>query len=328
VRPPILTLTLNPSVDVSTAVTQVVPTRKLRCEAPTVDPGGGGINVARVARRLGADATAVFTSGGANGTELERLLAAEGVPAVPVPIAGATRFALAVEERSTALQFRFGLPGPALDPAEVDRTLDTVRSLVTTGGWVVLSGALPGGVATDCYARAATSLRAVGAHVALDASGPALTEALRAGVDLVKPNLNELESIVGRPLSGVAAYRAAAREALELGDNGAVAVSLGPVGALIVTREEPRGRIVRAPAVRTRSTVGAGDSMVAGLVVALSQGADPERALRWGVAAGSATTLAPGSRLCDRSDVETLLAELDEAGGHDGPHGAERAGRD
>ncbi len=305
----LLTLTLNPSLDVSTDVERVVPTRKLRGGTPRFEPGGGGINVARVARRLGANPTAILTSGGAEGERVEQLLADEGVLTAAVRIAGSTRFALAVGERSSGQQFRFGLPGPTLSPEEWGRALSEVSSLAATG-WFVLSGALPPGVPDDFYARAADLLRARGVRVALDTSGPALRAALCRGVDLAKPNVNELQGLVDRPLEGMADYEDAARQALAMGDNGAIVVSLGPVGALFVTRDEPGATLVHAPAVRVRSTVGAGDSMVGGMVVALAHGRDLDEAVRFGVAAGSATTTAPGTGLCDRAAVGVLLEQV------------------
>jgi 6-phosphofructokinase 2 len=305
----LLTLTMNPSVDISTAVDQVVPTRKLRCGEPRAEPGGGGVNVARVAQRLGAGPTAIVTSGGAHGDQLERMLADEGVVTVPVRISGPTRFALAVQERSTGQQFRFGLPGPRLRPEEWQRALAEVAARAV-GGWGVLSGALPPGVPDDFYARAADLLRARGVRVALDTSGPALAASLRRGVDLVKPNVNELQSLVGRDLHGAADYESAAREVLDRGDNGAVVLSLGPVGALLVSRGRADATVVHAPAVRVRSTVGAGDSMVAGMVVALLQGSSLEAAVRWGVAAGTAATMAEGSGLCDAAVVRSLVEAM------------------
>ena len=305
----LLTLTMNPSVDISTEVDRVVPTRKLRCGDPRFEPGGGGVNVARVAQRLGAAPTAILTSGGANGEQLERMLTDEGVVTAPIRIVGSTRFSLAVHEDTTGQQFRFGLPGPSLGAQEWQRALAELGSLAQ-GGWVVLSGALPPGVPADFYARAARMLRERGVQVALDTSGPALRAALLGGVDLVKPNVNELQSLVDRPLHDAEDYEVAAREVLALGDNGAVAVSLGPIGALLVERGDATATLVHAPAVRVRSTVGAGDSMVAGMVVALARGASLDEAIHWGVAAGSATTMAEGTGLCDAGAVEALLAGL------------------
>src|SRR5512143_3270454 len=139
----IVTLTMNPALDIATATDTVVPTHKLRCEAPRYDPGGGGINVARAVHALGGDALAIFPAGGAAGETITRLLRAEGVPYEAVPIAGFTRESLAVEERRSGLQFRFILPGPELGTADQQRCLDRLAAAASQAAYVVASGSLP-----------------------------------------------------------------------------------------------------------------------------------------------------------------------------------------
>ncbi|HWA63579.1 MAG TPA: PfkB family carbohydrate kinase, partial [Caulobacteraceae bacterium] len=190
--PLIATLTVNPAVDVSAEVDRLEPERKLRCEAVRHDPGGGGVNVARVIRRLGGDALAVLAAGGDAGARLSRLLAAEGVETRAVPIAGETREDFTALDRSSGRQYRFVLPGPQLARAELQRIVSQTVGLTPKPSVVVASGSLPPGAPPDLYGRLARRLARRGVRMALDASGPALAAGLAAGVWLAKPNLREL----------------------------------------------------------------------------------------------------------------------------------------
>lgn len=304
----ILTLTMNPAVDVSTRTAKVEPTHKLRCGPATVHPGGGGINVARVVQRLGGQVRAVFPAGGLNGDVLCRLLRAEAVPDECVPIAGETRESFSVHEEASGLDWRFVLPGPALDPGETQACLDRAAALAEDGGMVVASGSLPPGVPEDFYARLARPLAARGVRLVLDSSGPALAAALEAGVYLVKPSLRELHDLTGSPLDDTAQRLAACRDLIARGRAGIVALSLGAQGALLVSREGAW----QAPAlpVQVASTIGAGDSFVGGLVHALQRGDALDAAFRQAMAASAAALLSPGTALCRPEDVARLAPQV------------------
>lgn len=302
----IVTLTLNPTVDLAVTTEQVRPDDKLRCSAPQRDPGGGGVNVARAASRLGADALAVVPVGGPSGQQLRQLLDAEDLPVAAIDIAGETRESWTVGERATEDQYRFVLPGPSLSDAEVEACIAAVREHAET--LVVASGSLPPDVPTDTWARLVRACAEDGCRSIVDSSGDALRAAVDAGVWLLKPNLRELSQLVGRDLEDDSQIRAAAIELLG-GGTEAVVVSMGAGGALLVTADGTDH--VRSPTVPIRSRVGAGDSTVAGIATALLRGDDLPTAVRWGVAAGAAAVMTEGSELCRTEDTERLFAELD-----------------
>lgn len=299
----ILTITLNPTIDISGDAQTVRPTRKTRMTGMKHDPGGGGINVARVITSLGGKAEAVFLAGGEMGDLLDRLLAEEGIQRRRVGIAGLTRVGFMVHETVTGLEYRFIPPGPQVLPSEVEPCFDAVAS--HGGRYVVASGSLPVGVPTDTYARMAKIAADRGARFVLDCSGPALHETLdQGGVFLVKPSFGELETLAGRKLDE-GGIREMAAGLVSRGAAEFVAVTMGADGALLAHS----GGITRLPAihVRVRSAVGAGDSFTAAMVWALSEGKAPEVAFRFGLAAGAAAAMTPGTELCRHSDVYKLF---------------------
>ena len=301
----IVTITPNPAIDATAAVDRVVPEQKLRCGSPRFDPGGGGINVARVIHRLGGDATAVFFSGGPTGELLRQLLERDGVPSRAMPCAQWTRENITIVEESSGHQFRFGMPGPEVTPAEWNCLLALVRDWEPTPRFVVASGSLPPGVPADGFAHLARIVKERGTRLVLDTSGAALVNGVGAGIYLVKPNLRELAELFGAKLLHEAEVKAAASSIIRRGWSEVVVVSLGAAGALLVTASGCE-RIL-APIVPTRSRVGAGDSMVGGIVLALERGASLYEAVRFGAAAGAAAVMQPGTELCHRTDVERLF---------------------
>ena len=300
----VATLTLNPSLDRSSEVEQVVPERKLRCAEPAHEPGGGGINVARAIRRLGGEATAAWASGGATGELLRALIEQEQVPQTPVPIDALTRQNLMIHESSSGQEYRFGFPGAHLTSAEVDRCCAALRELEPRAQLVVLSGSLPPGVPADLYARIANE--SAPARVVVDTSGDALRRAVQhGGLFLIKPNKHELEQLAGDALESDEALERAARRLVDDGQVEVVMVSLGAAGVLVVSGAGAQR--VRSPTVQIRSKVGAGDSTVAGVVLGLARDWELPDAVRLGVAAGAAAVMTPGSELCRREDAERLL---------------------
>lgn len=310
----VLCLTMNPAVDLATETERVVPTHKLRCGSTLHDAGGGGVNVARVLTRLGGHCLSVCPAGGPSGHWLEKRMRDEGLESVFLPIADETRVSFTVHEHSTGAEFRFVMPGPQLSEAEWQSALRYMENLQPFPAIVVASGSLPPGVPTDFYARLARLCRARSARLVLDTSGPALAAALAEGVYLFKPNLKELAELAGRPLDSAAQWQAAARQLVLDGRAEVVALTLGHLGALLVTRDA----MWCAPPldVEVSSAVGAGDSFVGALVWGLQQCLPTEQAFRWGVAAGTATLLSAGTALCTPEDVRRLqaLARVERVG--------------
>lgn len=300
----VATLTMNPALDVATSTEKVVHTDKLRCGPPRLDPGGGGINAARVVRELGGAAVAVFPAGGPAGQALVRLLGEAALDCDAVPIAGMTRESFTVDEASTGQQFRFVMPGPELSATEQDALLAALSGLTPPPRIVLMSGSLPPGVGPEFVGRVCDVARGRGARFILDTSGPALRTA--RGAFLVKPNLRELGQAVGRDVQGEADEAEAARELIALGVAEVVLLSLGARGALLVGNGVEH-RFPPIPVV-ARSAVGAGDSMLGAVALALAQGRTLVEAARYGMAAGSATLMTPGTELCHRADVERLFA--------------------
>lgn len=294
----VVTLTLNPAIDTSTSVARVAPEKKLRCEAPIHEPGGGGLNVARAIRNLGGDVCAWWASGGRQGRRLGDLLDADGLSHRPFPIAGETRENLAVFEEASAQQYRFNMPGGEV--ADAEEVLAAIRA--SDPAYLVLSGSLPPGLDPDFYARAA-AVAPPGTRVVVDTSGEPLRHALAGGAFLAKPNLGELREVVGEDLGDDDRIAAAIREVVRGGVE-VMVVSIGAGGVLLGTAEGVEA--IRAPTVPIRSKVGAGDSTVGGIVAGLCRGMGVRDAVRFGVAAGAAAVMTEGTRLCRREDVERL----------------------
>lgn len=306
--PTIVTLTLNPALDLTTRTARVEPTTKLRCDVPRWDPGGGGINVARVILTLGGDCLTVYPAGGPPGERLGQALDRLGVPHLPVPIPSDTRESFTVDEASSGQQYRFVLPGPPL--SEVDRAncLARIATLAPPPAYLVVSGSWPPGVPVTFFDELLDFCRARGTRLVFDGSGEPLRHAAtRGGLHLLKPSLDELASLLGQtPLEADAQERAVARLVAD-GVAEIVVLSLGAEGAVLAHA----GGVQRfAPfRVPVRSAVGAGDSMVAAIVLALFRGWSIPQAVRYGMAAGAASLMSPGTGLCEREAVERLYAE-------------------
>jgi 6-phosphofructokinase 2 len=302
----IVTLTLNPAVDIACNTASVQPTHKNRTFGDRLDPGGGGINVARVVHALGGDALALIMSGGITGRLIEELLDEVHLPWKALPVQGRSRLSLNVHDERSGLEYRFVPEGPAVSEAEWQAALQALREVEAE--WVVASGSLPPGVPTDFYARAAEIAVSRNQRFALDTSGAALRAALGHGIELLKLSLRELESVVARELPD---DRSQEREAMGLVERGAtrlVALSLGEKGAVLVGKDV----LIRmaAPTVSVRTAVGAGDSFLAGLVLGLSRGLPYFEALAYGTAAGAAAVTTFGTAHVDVAEVERLYGEL------------------
>ncbi|MCG6122074.1 MAG: 1-phosphofructokinase family hexose kinase [Microvirga sp.] len=303
----IVTLTLNPSIDGSAETDVVRHTRKVRTVNDRLDPGGGGLNVARALGQLGAPAFAIYCAGGATGDVLDRLLEARGVKGRRIPVAGDTRFAHAVYERSTGHEYRFVPEGPELEGADVESILAALAE--ADFDYLVASGSLPRGVASDFYARVSDVAARKGAKFILDTSGEPLRRAVdHGGVHFAKPSRGEFAALIGETVEDPEAIAAAAMRVVESGKVAMLAVTLGHEGAVFASREGVE--IAPALDVPVVSAVGAGDSFVAGFTYALANGMSAREAFLMGVAAGSAAVMTPGTELCRRADVEALYARL------------------
>jgi 6-phosphofructokinase 2 len=300
----VLCIALNPTIDVSCDAEQVQSMHKTRTTNQRQDPGGGGVNVARVISELGGAPELAYLAGGATGVLLDAFLAETGIKLHRYPISHPVRMAFAVHEETSGMEYRFVPEGPEVTDTELQPVFDLLAQ--TDAEYVVASGSLPRGMPDDTYAKMAAIVVANGARFVVDTSGPALRAALdKGGIYLFKPSLGELEKLAGRSLDeeGVRVY---ARELIGKGAAKHIAVTLGTKGALLVNAEE----ILRVPAlhVSARSAVGAGDSFVGAMVWSLIEGNTIEEAFHFGVAAGAATALTSGTELCRRADVLSLYA--------------------
>jgi 6-phosphofructokinase 2 len=302
---PIVTLTLNPSVDVSYDIERLVEDQKVHARAYRYDPGGNGINVARALGRLGVPAHACFVAAGEVGELLERLVAKDIAHPHCLHVAGETRINVTLEQAEPRAQYEIIGVGPQV-PASILARITHELIELAGAGYVVLTGSVPPGVPAEIYATLARELRQRGARVVLDMSGAALARALDAAPFMIKPNRHELEELVGRALPTLDAVREQAC-ALQARGVAQVCVSLGAEGALLVEAGQVHHGL--APTVEVKSTVGAGDSMLAGLVAAFARGATPAQALRLGLACGSGTAAQPGTELFDASRLDALARQ-------------------
>jgi 6-phosphofructokinase 2 len=309
----IVTLTMNPALDITTDAKVVRPTDKIRCTGARHDPGGGGINVAQVAHILGASVSAVFPAGGATGDVLTDLLTLRRFAIRQVKIADTTRESFTINEVSTGLQYRFVLPGPRLTFAEQVQCVEELRLAATSAKLVVASGSLPPGVPMDFYQRIADICRDLGVLLILDTSGCGLQH-ITSGVFLLKASVRELRECVGRELATESEQVAAAHELIDSGRAEAVVVSRGSEGALLATSRESQ-RFSAIP-MRAVSGVGAGDAMVAAIAVGLTQGWALSKSVRFGIAAGAAMLMTPGTAPCTRADAERLFEVATEPVAH------------
>ncbi len=305
----ILTITINPALDKSTHVERVLPEKKLRCDEPTYEPGGGGVNVSRAIHKLGGTSCAWLLAGGPAGEKLCELLGGEGVDYWAGKTKSWTRENLMVMEDRTGDQFRFGMPGPQIEENEWQQVLDRLGKLEQVPKYVVASGSLAPGVPDDFYCQMAVIAHKLNFRLIVDTSGEALMKAAGEGLYLIKPNLGELAKLAGKDHISAAEQEEFAMQVLNEGKCKVLVVSLGPRGAMLASKETGIHYVV-PPTVKQQSAVGAGDSMVAGIVMSLLRGCPLEEVVRYGVAAGTAATMTPGSELCRKEDTEAIYQWL------------------
>lgn len=309
----ITTVTINPSLDKSTHFTGLIAEQKMRCEKPRYDAGGGGINVSKAIAKLGGKSTCIFTSGGSSGEMLEDLIVKEKLESSVIKTKNWTRENFIAFENKTKAQYRFGFPGNEFYEDEKDKILQTIKELKTD--YLVISGSLNEGLPINFYQKIAEIAKESNIKVIVDTSGDALKKVLETGVYLIKPNIGELAKLIGVerleftdgfvPRNDI---EKAAKKLIENKNAEIVVVSLGADGAILVTKDETH--FVKAPKVKKKSTVGAGDSMVGGMVWALSQNKTLKEVIQIGVCCGTAATMNEGTQLFKAEDVMLLLEEM------------------
>lgn len=304
----ILTVTLNPTVDLTIAADHVAAERKLRCSRPETDPGGGGINVSRAISALGGHSTAFVALGGPTGDKVMHLLAEAGIGLAPFPAPGETRQSLTVTDAESGEQYRFVMPGPDWHASDVKSALERIGKAAPENGIVVLSGSQPPGVPDDFPARLATRIARTRARFFLDTSGKALHRLLEAGakpVDVLRMDDLEAEELAGRALPSRTDSADFAQSLVRRGIARAVIVARGADGNVLATET---GRwVAQAVPDAVVSKVGAGDSFVAAFTLSLARGLALPEALRWGSAAAAAAVMTPATDLCSARDVKRLL---------------------
>lgn len=305
-RRPITTVTLNPTIDEAVSIDQLVLGATNRCQLDALDPGGKGLNASRVIWRLGHPTVALGFVGGVTGEMVRARLDAEGVPHDFDDVDGLTRLNVMTYETASGRRTRIYLPGPWVDPARLDGVRRRLAR-IPAEGVVVLGGSVPPGISHLVYRELVSWLRDRGVRAVVDVSGAALEAVLAAGPALIKPNVEEAAEILGRVLDDDRAVLRAARELRARGPE-RVVISQGADGAIGVGPDGCWKAI--PPRIVPRSTVGSGDSMVAGLAIALDQGLGLDEGLRLGTATGAATAITPGTRLGKREDVERFLPEV------------------
>lgn len=304
---PILTITLNPALDISSAIDRLEPQRKLRCTEPRVDAGGGGVNVSRAIRELGGESTAFVVLAGNTGAELRSILERSGIGLDCWSIAGDTRSSFTVMERDTALHYRFVLPGPRISPAESDAILDHLgRAIERYAGYVVASGSLAPGMPDDFYARLAARTRDLGARMIIDTHGIPLRLAAKERPYLIRCNHLEAQELLGGDTDRAA--HELGRQLVAGGLCEAAIVTIGEGGAIVTTAAEQLQ--IRPPKVTMHSSVGAGDSFVAALTFGLASSWPLAEAARFGVAAAADAVTKEGTQLCQRASTEAYFAQI------------------
>ncbi len=306
----IITVTLNPTVDLATSAPQIIPGVKLRCTAPHVDPGGGGINVSRAIKLLGGRSTALVAIGGATGARCLELLTLEGIATVGFQGPGETRQSISVTDQKTNDQFRFVLPGPEWAEKDVARALGTLDQATGTDTFVVLSGSQPPGVAKNFPAILAAHVSERAARLIVDTSGPALfslVEAPHPAIYVLRMDGEEAEELAGHPLPTAAQTADFAQGLANAGVANLIIVARGADGSVLASADQ-RWHAVGTKPVKVVSKVGAGDSFVGAFTLALARGDALPECLRFGVAAAASAVTTEATRLCDRKMTEALMA--------------------
>lgn len=301
----IVTLTTNPAVDMNSRTNFVTDETKLSCKKPMYNPGGGGINVSRAIKILGGESTAIYPSGGHTGRLLESLLKKENIRQKPVNINEATRINFSIIEEKTNKQYRFNMPGPKINKKESIDIINKIKSIDPLPDYLVISGSLAPGLSDDYHKKIAKTCKDIDCRIIIDTSPKAFKKAIEGGVFLIKPNLREFLEIAGIKLKSEAQIAKKAQQLINENKAEVVIVSLGAAGSLLVTKEYFEH--ICSPITPIKSRVGAGDSMVAGITLKIAQNSKLLDAVYYGVAAGAAAVMTPGTKLCTKKDTDRLF---------------------
>jgi 6-phosphofructokinase 2 len=302
----IYTVTLNPALDRAIEVEQLRNDDANRIESEKHYAGGKGIDGSRVIQVLGGKSVALGFVGGFSGMELEQRLLRQGVVCDFVETRGETRTNILIYVRSNKTYTTLNARGPEVNEVETAELLDKIRGL-SDAKYLVVSGSVPLGVGPDIYREIVTIARGKGAITALDADGEVMKRGIEAGPTIIKPNLHELSRLMGREITEVGGALSAADELRKRGID-IIIVSMGPHGALLVTDGVRLHGI--PPKINVGSAVGAGDSLLAAVILAHSRGEGPAECLRLGIAAGAAASLTQGTELCSEKDVREILPQV------------------
>ena len=303
----IYTLTLNPAVDRELTVPAMEFDSVLRASESRVDFGGKGFNVSRLLKGMEKSSTAVGFLGGNAGELLQSGLQSLGISTDFVWVAGETRTNVSIVTQTHDHYIKVNEKGPLVDADKQKELLEKIDTLAKQGDWWVLAGSMPPGVAGDFYARIVNVLNNHEANAILDTTGEALRLGCAEKPYLIKPNAEEVHALTGMPVDSTTEIAAAAAELRKMGAENVV-ISMGKAGALMQSAEETW--LTRSPKIQEKNPIGAGDSMVGGLVWALTQGIALKESLGWGVASGAATASLSGTEVGSRPLIEELFKQV------------------
>lgn len=303
----ISTVTLNPALDKTIYISKLAPNDTNRVIGLETDAGGKGINCSRMLARLGTETMALAFLGGDTGDFLRMVLDKAGIDLEIVPTQRPTRTCIAVEESANVPPTTFNERGGPIEHQELVAMIEKVKDISRKSQYVVFGGSIPTGINQDVYKVLVDIAQAGGAKAILDADGDALSEGIKAKPFMIKPNRDEAERILGVQFESIADV---ARGALSLAERGIelVIISLGKQGAIACYENVIYYGVT--PSVKTKSTIGSGDSMIAGILWALESGKDMQDALKFGCAAGAATAMSSGSDIGRKEDVDKLAGEV------------------
>jgi len=304
----IITITFNPALDKSITAQELIPERKLKCSSPVYEPGGGGINVSRAIKKLGGESVAAYLAGGFAGQEITRLLTEERIKTIVTGIHNPTRENLVVTDLENHKQYLFDLPGPKVEEHEWKALLQAIE-FAAPADFIVVSGSFPPGVSLDVFGDLALMAEQKNARLIVDTSGDALMAALKAGVYLIKPNLREIGLLAGKKEIDTTSAIDFAKELIKSGKCEVIVLSMGGLGAVLINSEMTLH--IQPPDVEIKSTVGAGDSLLAGIVLSLGNKKSLKEAVKYGVACGTAATMNSGTELCTREQADHLYHIID-----------------
>ena len=306
----ILTITVNPALDLSTEAPAVVPDRKLRCSAPRVQPGGGGVNVSRAIANLGGHSRTLIAYGGHTGEMLVEKLRVEGLEPLSLGVTYPTRQSVTVRDAANGLQYRFMMPGPPWTEVDCEAARDVIMGEVRPGDLVVVSGSTPPGLPEEFFLSLNDEIKPAGGRMIIDTSGTALVRAADkgAGLHTLRMDLAEARELSGKPLRGIEEVAELAQQLRAHGAAEIVLIAAGAQGTVIDC--DAWTGLTRPPVVVPLSKVGAGDSFIGAYALALTRGDDPVTACAWGTAAAASAVTTPDTDICKRDDTANFVAQV------------------